>query len=135
MENIIKLVNDIFSMSFDIVIPISGNIIAILVALLLFSVRYFSFRHKQRKFAGQKRHDKMLPRTVPLRKSASEFQPLEAAEYCDENICLLLEQAIESRKSFAEQRNSDQVDLLFCSSMNIELHSKALRGEAVETSA
>ena len=133
MENITKLVNDIFSMSFDVIIPISGNIVAILVAFVLFSVRYFTFRHRQKKFAGQKRHDKMTPRTVPLKRSASEFPPLEAAEHFDESICRLLEHAIESRERSAQQQNSDQVDLLFCSSMSTELHSKTLQKEAVET--
>lgn len=50
MDNVIKLFRDIFSMKFDVIIPISGNIIAIMVSFLLFSIRYFTYRHNQKKY-------------------------------------------------------------------------------------
>ena len=141
MGNITKLVNDIFSMSFDVIIPISGNIVAIMVAVLLFSIRYFTFRRKQKKFAGRQNHDRMTPRTVPravpkavpLRQTTGEFQPLQAAEYCDDKIRQLLEQAIENRRISLEHQSGKHADLLFCSSMNLELRSKTVRRDAVET--
>ena len=50
MENIIKLINDIFSMDFDVIIPVSGSIIAVLVAVVLFSLRYFTYKHNRKKY-------------------------------------------------------------------------------------
>lgn len=50
MENIIKLMNDIFSMDFDVIIPVSGSIIAVLVGGLLFSIRYFTFKRNRKRY-------------------------------------------------------------------------------------
>ena len=51
MENISKLISDIFSMKFDVVIPLSGCIIAIFVGLVLFLIRYVSYTNKKKKFS------------------------------------------------------------------------------------
>lgn len=50
MENITKLIRDIFAMKFDVIIPVSGSIVAIVVGFLLFAVRYFTFNHKRKKY-------------------------------------------------------------------------------------
>ena len=63
MEYISKLLSDIFAMKFDVVIPISGCIIAILIAFVVFAVRYYGYQYKRRKF-------KELP------KESSEFHSL-----------------------------------------------------------
>lgn len=48
-----KLLSDIFSMKFDIIIPLSSSIIAVLLAAMMFSIRYFTYRRKKRKFEKQ----------------------------------------------------------------------------------
>ena len=50
MEYINKLIGDIFAMKFDVVIPISGCLLAILLAFIVFAIRYFGFERKRRKF-------------------------------------------------------------------------------------
>lgn len=50
METIAKLIHDIFSMSFDVVVPISINIIAIILGFIFFSIRYFTFNHNRKKY-------------------------------------------------------------------------------------
>lgn len=55
MENIIKLIRDIFSMDFDVIIPVSGSIVAILVGFLLFAVRYFTFNRNRKKYEKRRK--------------------------------------------------------------------------------
>ena len=55
MENISKLLTDIFDMKFDVVIPVSGCLIAVLIGFILFLVRYVSFQAKRRKYRHQPR--------------------------------------------------------------------------------
>ena len=50
MQQIAKMLSDIFSMGFDIIIPLSGCIVAFVIALILFSIRYGSFSRNKRKF-------------------------------------------------------------------------------------
>lgn len=45
-----KLLNDIFSMKFDIIIPISSSIVAVLLAALVFGIRFFSYRRNKRRY-------------------------------------------------------------------------------------
>lgn len=57
MENVAKLIHDIFSMSFDVVVPVSGSIIAIIVAFVLFFIRYFTFVHNRKKYEKMQRDE------------------------------------------------------------------------------
>ena len=50
MSYLTQLFNDIFLMKFDIIMPVSGCIVAFLIAAILFSIRYVSFKRKKRKF-------------------------------------------------------------------------------------
>lgn len=50
-----KLLSDIFAMNFDIVIPLSSCLAAIILAALLFSIRYFSYRKNKRKYEKKMR--------------------------------------------------------------------------------
>lgn len=43
-----KLLSDIFSMRFDIIIPLSSCIIAVILAAVLFCIRYISYRRNKR---------------------------------------------------------------------------------------
>lgn len=45
-----KLLRDIFSMRFDIVIPLSSCLIALVLAGVLFSIRFFSYRKNKRRY-------------------------------------------------------------------------------------
>ena len=45
-----KLLGDIFTMNFDIVMPLSSCILAILLAAVLFSVRYLTFLRNRRRY-------------------------------------------------------------------------------------
>lgn len=56
MENVIKVVRDIFSMDFDVIIPVSGGIIAIAVGFLLFAIRYFSFIKNRKKYEKRQKN-------------------------------------------------------------------------------
>ena len=50
MENITKLIHDIFSMSFDVVVPVSGLIVAVAIGFVLFFIRYFTFERNRKKY-------------------------------------------------------------------------------------
>lgn len=130
MINVIKLVNDIFSMSFDVVIPVSGSIVAVMAAFLLFSIRYVTFQRKVKKYAGQPRQRMLTPRTRPPRQAAEEYTPLEAAEHCDEHIYLFFTGAVISRGGPSGLAAKGQIDRLFCSEMISQLRSKAPPTEA-----
>ena len=45
-----KMLSDIFTMNFDIIIPISFCLIAIALSAVLFCIRYFSYRKMKRKY-------------------------------------------------------------------------------------
>lgn len=130
MKNVIKLINDIFSMSFDIIIPVSGDIVAVLAAGALFSIRYVTFRKKQKKYAGQPGQRRLTPRVRSARQEG--YRPLEAARYWDKGIYRFLSCAVDKRG-----QNSDpggQMDRRFCGEMASQLRGKAPprdRGEAV----
>lgn len=64
MENITKLIRDIFSMDFDVIIPVSGSIIAVIVGFTLFSIRYFTFRHNQKKYEKRQKNPEPKPDTT-----------------------------------------------------------------------
>lgn len=88
MSNIMKLISDIFAMSFDIIIPVSGCIVAILFAIVLFSIRYFTFQHKKKKFAGQPRQHTLTPRTRPSKQENNMSDLSEADKFCDKDDAL-----------------------------------------------
>lgn len=55
MENITKLIHDIFSMSFDVVVPVSGLIVAVAIGFVLFFIRYFTFERNRKKYENRQR--------------------------------------------------------------------------------
>ena len=94
MQNVEKLINDIFSMEFDIIIPISGTIIAIIVAFIVFMLRYLSFRFNRWLYRNAP------PRNVgTVRKARSGRKDwhniLSTASYCDPRTKQFLQQSIE----------------------------------------
>lgn len=125
MKNILKLVNDIFSMSFDVVIPVSGSIVAVVAAFFLFSVRYFTFRRKVKKYADQPRQRQLTPHTRPPRQAAGGYAPVEAASCCDTCIFLFFTDAVTSRAAAPGQDASEQVNQRFCAEMLAQLRGKA----------
>lgn len=52
-----KLLSDIFSMRFDIIIPLSSCLIAVALAGVLFSIRYFSYRKNKRKYEKRQQQE------------------------------------------------------------------------------
>ncbi len=122
MENITKLVNDIFAMSFDIVIPVSGNIVAVAAAIALFSIRYFTFQRNQKKYAGQPAQPRLVPRISPPGQTAGGYAPLEAAKHCDERIYRFFTNAAASRGSVSA---NGQMDQRFCAEMQLQIRGKA----------
>ena len=50
-----KVLSDIFSLSFDIIIPLSGCILAAVVAAVLFGVRYITYLRNKRRFEKRER--------------------------------------------------------------------------------
>ena len=127
MKNIVTLIHDIFSMSFDVVIPVSGSIVAVLVAFLLFSLRYWTFRHKLKKYAGQPAEHRLTPRTRP---QPAAYPPLEAAAHCDPGIFRFFTAAIARG---APQAAGEQTDLQFRAALTSELRRKAPQTETGET--
>lgn len=125
MKNVIKLINDIFSMSFDIVIPVSGSIVAVITAFFLFSLRYFTFRRKVKKYADQPKQRQLTPRTRPPRQAPGGYGPLEAAKYCDACIFLFFTAAVTSRARAPGPDANGRMDQRFCSEMTAQLCSKA----------
>ncbi len=125
MKNIIKLINDIFSMSFDIVIPVSGSIVAVITAFFLFSLRYFTFRRKVKKYADQPKPRQLTPRTRPPRQAPGGYGPLEAAKYCDPCIFLFFTAAVAGRERAPGLDADVQMDQRFCAEMTSQLCGKA----------
>ncbi len=123
MENVIKLINDIFSMSFDVVIPVSGSIVAVMTALLLFSIRYSTFRRKVKKYAGQPGQRRLTPRTKT--RARRGYAPLEAAKFCDPTVFLFFTDAVADRIRAADPAANRVIDLRFSLEMSSELQSKA----------
>ncbi len=128
MKNIIKLINDIFSMSFDIIIPVSGNIVAVLAAVALFSVRYFTFRQKQKKYAGQTGQRRLTPRVQSPWQEG--HRPLEAARYCDEEIYRFFSYAVAQKGQDLDP--DGQMDRRFRGEMAARLRGKAPPRDAEE---
>lgn len=52
-----KLLIDIFSMRFDIIIPLSSCLIALALAAVLFSIRFISYNKNKRKHEKRMRQD------------------------------------------------------------------------------
>jgi|GEM_PF-3640481 len=73
MQYISKVAGDIFTMGFDIILPVSGCILAFFVSLLLFGVRFSSFRRNKRRYeqraARQRRQ--AAPAAVPAAPAAA----------------------------------------------------------------
>ena len=53
-----KLLGDIFSMRFDIIIPLSFCLIVLGLSLVLFFVRFISYKRTARKFAKDRDNEK-----------------------------------------------------------------------------
>ena len=111
-----KVIGDIFSMGFDIVIPVSGNIIAILVALTLFFMRYTSFRHKIKKYGSKSRHGKLKPRRMPVL-----LPQVQTAKTCDRDIAAFLMEAVNLRVNEKEMGRNRQVDCSFGGAFGAEI--------------
>lgn len=65
MEYAEKLIKDLFAMEFDIVFPLSGSIIAVFVAVIFFSIRYFVYKKNCRRFADEQTPDLPYHRKEP----------------------------------------------------------------------
>lgn len=50
-----KFLSDLFSMRFDIIIPLSSCIVALMLAAVLFCIRYFSYLKNKRKYEKKMR--------------------------------------------------------------------------------
>jgi len=112
-------------MSFDIVIPVSGNIIAVITAVVLFSVRYFTFRRKMKKYAGQPAQRRLTPRARQPRQNAEGYGQLEAAKYCDEHIYRFFTAAVTGRGSALGSAANGRMDQRFRGEMTARLRRKA----------
>ena len=55
-----KLLADIFTMNFDIVMPLTWCILAIFLAAVLFCIRYFSFMRNRRRYEKKAREQAKL---------------------------------------------------------------------------
>ncbi len=55
-----KVLSDIFTLSFDIVIPLSGCILAALLAAVLFGVRYITYWRNKRKYEKRERQKELF---------------------------------------------------------------------------
>ena len=120
MQHVAKVINDIFSMGFDVVIPVSGVIIAVLVAILMFLLRYYSFRRNSKKFAGKSKYPPLVREPRKPRVPQKEDDAFCAAEVCDETIYAFLLGAIEKRTSCG-----DTLDGSFGDAMSAELAERA----------
>ena len=105
MQNVEKLINDILSMEFDIIIPISGTIIAIIVAFIVFMLRYLSFKFNRWLYRNAP------PRNVgTVRKARSGRKDwhniLSTASYCDPRTKQFLQQSIEQAQMNIAGENS-----------------------------
>ena len=79
MEYISKLFTDIFAMKFDVVIPISGCIVAIVIAFIVFAVRYYGYQHKRKKFKDQTAEAPDF-HSVEYLKNHPEFKSMQKTE-------------------------------------------------------
>ncbi len=120
MGYIQKVISDIFSMGFDIVIPVSGNIIAVIVALALFAMRYMSYRNKIRKYGTKSRHGKVAPRKMPV-----TVPPVRPANLCDNDIAYFLLGAISRRENQTETGEEQNMDRRFGGAFGLEILRKA----------
>ena len=55
-----RVLSDIFTLSFDIVIPLSGCILAALLAAVLFGVRYITYWRNKRKYEKRERQKELF---------------------------------------------------------------------------
>lgn len=53
-----KLLGDIFSMRFDLIIPLTSSIIAVLLAGLFFSIRFFTYRRNKRRYEKRRKKER-----------------------------------------------------------------------------
>lgn len=81
MESVIKVVRDIFSMGFDVIIPVSGSIIAIAVGFLLFAIRYFSFIKNRKKYEKRQKNSHTV--TPEAEQEEKQKEDLPEAEETD----------------------------------------------------
>ena len=67
------LVNDIFAMRFDVVVPISGCLVAVLLGLILFLIRYVGYNYNRRRYeARKKKEERAAARQAQEEKSRQE---------------------------------------------------------------
>lgn len=116
-------------MSFDIIIPVSGNIVAVLTAGALFSIRYYTFRQKQKKYAGQPAQRQLMPRARPPGREG--HRPLKAARHCDEGIYRFFSYAVAKRGQLRDA--GGQMNRRFCGEMTSQLRSKVPPRDTGET--
>lgn len=129
MQNFEKLINDIFSMEFDIIIPISGTIIAIIVAFIVFMLRYLSFKFNRWLYRNAP------PRNVgTVRKARSGRKDwhniLSTASYCDPRTKQFLQQSIEQAQMNIAGENS--VCPTFCDEMRQRVIEKTHNSSGAE---
>lgn len=80
MQYIIQTIRDIFSMGFDIILPVSGCILALAVSFVLFWIRFSSFRRNKKRYEKRLRQEgpapvpaKQLPALVPPAADSAPF--------------------------------------------------------------
>ena len=74
MENIRILIDDIFAMNFDVVIPISGCIVAVLIALVLFLIRYVGYHYNRFKYQITRKKRERTAWREQIRESSLELE-------------------------------------------------------------
>ena len=73
MQYIIQTIRDIFSMGFDIILPVSGCILALAVSFVLFWIRFSSFRRNKKRYERRLRQEGPAP--VPARQLPALVPP------------------------------------------------------------
>jgi len=75
----LELLGAIFSMSFDIIIPLSFCLIAFALALIIFCIRYFSYARVRRKYKDkvQQQQDPVVLAVQALEGVPAEGMPAE----------------------------------------------------------
>ena len=129
MQNVEKLINDIFSMEFDIIIPISGTIVAVIVAFIVFMLRYLSFRLNRWLYRNAP------PRNAPTAGKARSRRKdwhniLPTASFCDPRTKRFLQQSIE--KAQANIAGENGICPTFCDGMLQQVSEKMNNSSSVE---
>lgn len=62
-----KLLSDIFSMSFDVIIPLSSCITAVMIAAVLFFIRYLSYRRNKRKYEKEEQQGQQMMDSIAVK--------------------------------------------------------------------